>query len=66
MDASFIVVLPMSRMHSVQQLDLGSSLIEGEVTCPVGFMSLHDDLVELNNLHVWHKFKNTLLLVQIR
>lgn len=42
-------------------------VVEGEVTRPLGFVSLHDDVADLNNLHVsGHKFKNTPLLVQIR
>jgi len=28
-------------------------VIEGEVTCLLGFMSLHDDVADLKNLHVW-------------
>ena len=28
-------------------------VVEGEVTCLLGFMSLHDGVVDLDNLHVW-------------
>ena len=42
-------------------------VIEGEVTHPLGFMILHGDVDNQNNLHMCgHKFKNTLLLDQIR
>ena len=27
--------------------------LEGEVTCLLGFMSLHDDVSDFDNLHVW-------------
>ena len=41
-------------------------VIEGEESRPLGFMSLHDDVADLNNLHMCgHKFKSTLLIVQI-
>ena len=38
-------------------------VVEGEESCPLGFMSLHDDVVDLKNLHICgHKFKITLCL----
>ena len=40
---------------------------EGEESCLFGFMSLHDDVANLNKLYIsGHKFKNILLLVQMR
>ena len=42
-------------------------VIDAEETCLLDFMSLHVDVANLNNLHMCgHKYKNTLLLVQIR
>ena len=39
---------------------------KGDVTCLLGFMILHDDVLDLDNLHMCgHKFKNTFMLVQI-
>lgn len=41
-------------------------VIKGEVTYLLGFMSLHDGVVDLDNLNMCgHKFKNTFLLVKI-
>ena len=41
-------------------------VVEGEESRPLGFMSLHNDVADLDHLHMCgHKFKNTLLLVKI-
>jgi len=38
-------------------------VIEGVVTYPLGSLSLHDDVIDLDNLHMCgHKFKITLFL----